>query len=1178
MKLSEQNLIKRIAISKLKPESLKDLKSEDFIDLVLLILDYVKKVTKAIEEGKIKGIDGFTPQPDRDYLTLPTATKEINKVLNVAIDKLEGDVKKALAKVKPGEKGKDAVVTSKQIEEAAKIAFGMIKIPDFASLITENPEAIRNSLELLKGKDRLDKSAIDGLDEAINEVHQRISKLKSSTGGGGKHSLAFLNDVFLNNLQDGQSLVWDATTGKFVNETVSGGGGSGAWGGITGTLSDQTDLQTALNAKQATITGLTSSGAELNILDGATLTTTELNYVDGVTSNIQTQLDSKSSTSHNHTGVYQPLDTDLTTIAGLTATTDSFMQAKGSAWAARTIAQVKTDLGLTGTNSGDQTSIVGITGTKAQFDTAVTDGNFLYVGDITQYTDELAQDAVGVMIDSTLVYTDVTPLLSRAALTGAVIASAGSNATSLGSFTKTQLDTAVSDGNVLYVGDVTTNATHTGEVTGSTTLTVDKTAITGKTLVTAVGTDYVLISDTSDSGNLKKALASDLTGGGGSVAWGSVTGTLSSQTDLQTALDAKAPTASPTFTGNATFDTNTLFVDGTNNKVGIGTILPTGPFEVVAQANNTLIYFTTYSSTGADSRPVAFFRRARNTEATPQTVLNGDSLGHFVFYGHDGTAFREAAKFGVTVSGTPGASDMPGRLSFSTTPDGSATPVERIAILPTGVITFGADTTSYPALKRSSANLQVRLGDDSAYADLEVADEAYDATAWNGSLEVPTKKAVRDKIEAIPALTDGDKGDITVSSSGTVWSIDAATVGLTELSATGTPSASTYLRGDNTWATVAGTGDVSKVGTPVDNQIGVWTGDGTLEGDANLTFDTTTDTLTTTAVTATTVTATTILPTVLQGGNGNASTVVAGAQYLGSTNTSYHWRNGAVTVAPPAGYNWTSVNLLSQSITEAASGTHTLMANLAIGALAITDGVGATTNAATLYIEGPATGTATPTNSYALWVDDGASRFDGAVNLPALTASELVITDGSKNLVSAAVATYPSLTQLSYVKGVTSAIQTQMDLKAPLASPTFTGTVVLPAGTVTDAMISTSADVLLDSKGITIDGGGSAITTGLKGYLEIPYNCTITGVTMLADVSGSAVVDIWNADYASYPPTVTETITASAKPTISAATKSKNTTLTGWTTSVLAGDVLAFNVDSASTITRLHVSLTLKRT
>jgi len=68
---------------------------------------------------------------------------------------------------------------------------------------------------------------------------------------------------------------------------------------------------------------------------------------------------------------------------------------------------------VSGTNTGDQTSIVGITGTKAQFDTACTDGNFLYVGDITQYTDELAQDAVGgALANSTfisLAYNDGVP-------------------------------------------------------------------------------------------------------------------------------------------------------------------------------------------------------------------------------------------------------------------------------------------------------------------------------------------------------------------------------------------------------------------------------------------------------------------------------------------------------------------------------------------------------------------------------------------------------------------------------------------------------------------------------------------------------------------------------------------------------------------------------------------------
>lgn len=110
---------------------------------------------------------------------------------------------------------------------------------------------------------------------------------------------------------------------------------------------------------------------------------------------------------------------------------------------------------------------------------------------------------------------------------------------------------------------------------------------------------------------------------------------------------------------------------------------------------------------------------------------------------------------------------------------------------------------------------------------------------------------------------------------------------------------------------------------------------------------------------------------------------------------------------------------------------------------------------------------------------------------------------------------------------------------------------------------------------ITIEGGGVAITTGIKGYRSFPVVGTITAVRMLADQSGSIVVDIWKDTYANYPPTVADTITAAAKPTITTALKSEDTTLTGWTTAVAAGDVFGFNVDSATTITRLTLELTI---
>lgn len=115
-----------------------------------------------------------------------------------------------------------------------------------------------------------------------------------------------------------------------------------------------------------------------------------------------------------------------------------------------------------------------------------------------------------------------------------------------------------------------------------------------------------------------------------------------------------------------------------------------------------------------------------------------------------------------------------------------------------------------------------------------------------------------------------------------------------------------------------------------------------------------------------------------------------------------------------------------------------------------------------------------------------------------------------------------------------------------------------------------------------VDGGGTQVGTGLHGVLQVPFAGIITGVSMLGDQTGSAVVDIWKCSSANYnPPThpvVGDSITASAQPTIVSGTKYSSTALTGWTTVFAANDVFAFNVNSLTSFTRLVVCLTVTKT
>jgi hypothetical protein len=224
------------------------------------------------------------------------------------------------------------------------------------------------------------------------------------------------------------------------------------------------------------------------------------------------------------------------------------------------------------------------------------------------------------------------------------------------------------------------------------------------------------------------------------------------------------------------------------------------------------------------------------------------------------------------------------------------------------------------------------------------------------------------------------------------------------------------------------------------------------------------------------------------------------------------------------------------------------------------------------------------------------SRKGAANGYPGLNASAKVVEDPANATATPAASKIPIADVQGnldgWVSDATAAVKGKIQLAGQLggtaASPTVVGIKesggqALALAAITDGQILkrsgntvVGTDVYEDIV-VSIDGGGSAIAANATIWRVVDFACTIVGWTLLADASGSIVVNIWKDSYANYPPDVNDKITASAPPTISSATKAQSSTLTGWTTAIDAGDVLKFNVDSCSTVKTVVLCLKVKR-
>jgi len=151
----------------------------------------------------------------------------------------------------------------------------------------------------------------------------------------------------------------------------------------------------------------------------------------------------------------------------------------------------------------------------------------------------------------------------------------------------------------------------------------------------------------------------------------------------------------------------------------------------------------------------------------------------------------------------------------------------------------------------------------------------------------------------------------------------------------------------------------------------------------------------------------------------------------------------------------------------------------------------------------------------------------------------------------------PTHTELNYVDGVTSAIQTQIDLKAPLASPTFTGVPLVPtaaSGTNTSQAAST-AFVIAESLSATLPAqtgnNGKFITTDgtNASWAALPVISTIVGIS---GTTAQFNTELSDGDFQTLAGTETVTNKRNEPRVVSAASY---TTDTGTSLSVATADI-----------------------
>jgi hypothetical protein len=141
-----------------------------------------------------------------------------------------------------------------------------------------------------------------------------------------------------------------------------------------------------------------------------------------------------------------------------------------------------------------------------------------------------------------------------------------------------------------------------------------------------------------------------------------------------------------------------------NEGLGAG-IVPGGHAIHVASDGASLTDISHVRAGDSAGAPSYNLRKSRGTIASPTITSNGDAVGNIFFTAHDGTGFRPTAAIQAFTDGVVSANSTPGRITFSTSPNGGVSYTERMRLDSTGRLGLGTSSPSYTLQVQGSVGI-----------------------------------------------------------------------------------------------------------------------------------------------------------------------------------------------------------------------------------------------------------------------------------------------------------------------------------------------------------------------------------------------------------------------------------------------------------------------------------------